>query len=109
MGGMREYSILTAVSIVVEYLQLSCFLLGKVDDTLGKLHQLRHMYTEALVTHTRPHLIEKGQHLVGQLSCHMTVGYCGNLISELSQFVEVCGKQTKAVDLRSNVSVEKIL
>jgi hypothetical protein len=84
--------VFTAVSIAVEYLELCCLLLGEVDDLFGEVYQFRYMYSEALVTHPWSHVIEKGQSLIRHLSSHMTVGYRGNLIGELRQFVKVCGK-----------------
>lgn len=79
----------TIVSIAVECLKLCCLSFGKVDDLLREVHYLCHVYTKTLVTHPRPHMIEKGQSLIRHLSSHMTIGYRSNLVGKLRQFMKV--------------------
>ena len=83
---------LTIIPVAMKHLQLCCLSFGKLNHTLGEVDELCYVDTEALVTHTRLHVVEESQRLVRHLSSHMTVCYRGNLIGQLCQLMEVGGK-----------------
>lgn len=69
----------------------------------GEACHLSYVDSEALVTHTWLDLVQQGKRVLRCHSSHVLVRHCHHLLSQSSELMEVCCKQTECLHLLSKV------